>query len=483
MKTVLRLITLSIFLFSAQKTLNAQCATSDILIQHIVPTGAQTAGSCHATFDLSFTMESNNGNKFIFFHAWRPDLYPNYFDCVNGNPGGNGAISAPEAADLANAFLNIGIDNSGTPVLLTAYPPSAGVILNTAASVTRTVLPNGSYSFVIRGVVATLPGDCNGPILITADFWSSQSANAQNAQCVSCNVRYALNFTQVAGFTSCSNLAFNAAISNRTSSALTGTYVAYADVNNDGFLNSSIDLLIKPSTPFAIPAGPGTSTPITGAIPAANINQNILIVVTLTSPANGSSLFTIPGAQCAALPVTFKSFTAERKNSGLVALKWETATEVNNSGFAIERNVGGNLWETVLFIPSQASGGNSNSSLVYTYDDQNSFRTISQYRIRQVDFTGSEKLSEVRFVRGDEKNNQLIVYPNPSNDGSINVLFDNTRGNRDIVLSDMSGRTVKSWKGVTANSLQIGDLGSGMYTLKVILRETGSIATEKIIVY
>jgi len=121
--------------------------------------------------------------------------------------------------------------------------------------------------------------------------------------------------------------------------------------------------------------------------------------------------------------------------------------------------------------------------LVYTYDDQNSFRSISQYRIRQVDFNGSAKLSEIRFVRGDEKNNKLIVYPNPSNDGSINVLFDNTRGNRDIVLSDMSGRTVKSWKGVMANSLQIGDLGSGMYTLKVILRETGSIATEKIIVY
>ena len=40
------------------------------------------------------------------------------------------------------------------------------------------------------------------------------------------------------------------------------------------------------------------------------------------------------------LPVSFKSFNAARNRSS-VSLKWETASEQNNSGFAIERNTKG----------------------------------------------------------------------------------------------------------------------------------------------
>src|SRR5215212_5044266 len=150
MKTALRYLAVSAILVFAVQQVKAQCAASDILIQNFTPVGVQAAGTCTATFDLSFTMESNNGNKFIYMHAWSQANYPDFFGCVNGHPSSNGAIHPPQAPDLLNAFLNVGIDNSDTtPVLLTTYSADPTVTLNSVTSVTKTILPDGSSFFVL----------------------------------------------------------------------------------------------------------------------------------------------------------------------------------------------------------------------------------------------------------------------------------------------------------------------------------------------
>ena len=53
---------------------------------------------------------------------------------------------------------------------------------------------------------------------------------------------------------------------------------------------------------------------------------------------------------------------------------------------------------------------------------------------------------------------------------------------RDLILVDMYGKQVRQWRGVADNTLQIDNLGTGMYTLKVITRESGEQTTTKIIV-
>src|SRR5215212_9787082 len=84
---------------------NSQCKASEILIQNVVQATTQTPGTCAVTFDLSFQMENNNGNKFIFLHAWLQSQYPDFFDCVDGHPSGNGAIQPPVGTDLVGSFL------------------------------------------------------------------------------------------------------------------------------------------------------------------------------------------------------------------------------------------------------------------------------------------------------------------------------------------------------------------------------------------
>lgn len=184
---------------------------------------------------------------------------------------------------------------------------------------------------------------------------------------------------------------------------------------------------------------------------------------------------------CLPLPVVFKSFTAVRNNSN-VNLTWETLFEQNNAGFSIERNTGNNTWQEIAYVPTQATNGTSDVPLTYRYTDLNSVKGITQYRIRQVDLDSKSTYSEIRSVRGEGQTIKTIVYPNPSTDGRVNILFEESNSTKDVTLIDAMGRVIRQWKGINNNNLQISNLTPGMYTLRVLVTETGEQAIEKIIV-
>ena len=189
----------------------------------------------------------------------------------------------------------------------------------------------------------------------------------------------------------------------------------------------------------------------------------------------------IAEAACATLPVSLKYFTA-RRNKTNVQLKWETVIEENNTGFVIERKAGNGDWETVAFVTSKAVNGTSSSPITYEFNDLNTIRGISQYRLKQVDIDGKFVYSPVRSVRGDGQKGKTIVYPNPSNDGKINIVFEDVDVVRDVSVIDMSGRTIRQWKGVTNNNIQVDNLSAGFYTVRIIDTETGEQAVEKFVV-
>ncbi len=184
---------------------------------------------------------------------------------------------------------------------------------------------------------------------------------------------------------------------------------------------------------------------------------------------------------CSPLPVKFKSFNAARNHS-VVALNWETASEQNNSGFAIERLVGAGGWQQIGFVSSKGAGGNSNSDLSYQYTDLNNTSAMTQYRLKQIDFDNKSSMSDIRAVRGLGQVGKTIVYPNPSNNGRVSVVFEDASATRDISLMDMSGRMIKQIKAVTNNNIQFDNLTPGVYSLRVVNRETGDQVVEKIVV-
>ena len=131
---------------------------------------------------------------------------------------------------------------------------------------------------------------------------------------------------------------------------------------------------------------------------------------------------------------------------------------------------------------SQAQGGNSQSLLTYVFNDINTNRGMTQYRIKQVDQDARIKYSLIRAVRGDGQSSKVVVYPNPTSDGRVTVVFEDATETRDVSLFDMTGRALKQWKGINNNNIQIENLQPGVYSLRIVVPETGALSVEKIVV-
>lgn len=180
------------------------------------------------------------------------------------------------------------------------------------------------------------------------------------------------------------------------------------------------------------------------------------------------------------LPVEFKSFTAKRSNEQ-VHLNWQTVSEQSNLGFNIERNTNGQ-WIEIGFVPSRANGGSSDGQLTYQYMDVNDHKSISQYRIRQTDLNDKTTYSAVRSVQGLGGASKLVIYPNPSFDGRVQVVFEDGNQTRHLVITDMGGRIVRQFNNVSGSSLVVDGLTPGLYTARVIDRATGDGIIQKFVV-
>ncbi|OGU70036.1 MAG: hypothetical protein A2W30_04910, partial [Ignavibacteria bacterium RBG_16_36_9] len=120
------------------------------------------------------------------------------------------------------------------------------------------------------------------------------------------------------------------------------------------------------------------------------------------------------------LPVELTSFIAYVVGNS-VKLKWQTATEVNNYGFEIERNCSKDkeMWETIGFVEGH---GNSNSPKSYSFTDKNPIGGSKfKYRLKQIDTDGKFEYSKVIEVDlGSPMNYELSQnYPNPFNPTTI----------------------------------------------------------------
>ena len=113
------------------------------------------------------------------------------------------------------------------------------------------------------------------------------------------------------------------------------------------------------------------------------------------------------------VPVELTSFTATGDGNE-VQLNWTTKTELNNSGFEIQRSVDGNEWKKIIFISGY---GTTSEAQNYSYIDRDLEIGNYQYRLKQIDYDGSFDYSDIVSVLVSGELNYTLEqnYPNPFN--------------------------------------------------------------------
>ncbi len=175
-----------------------------------------------------------------------------------------------------------------------------------------------------------------------------------------------------------------------------------------------------------------------------------------------------------ALPATITSFKGEKRGS-INQLSWTTSTEVNNSGFELQRSADGVNFTAIGFIKSKADNGTSNQVLNYIFNDERPLSSVGYYRLKQIDKDGKYNYSQVVVLKSDRKGDFIVgnIYPNPVS-SILNVSIESTKNAKvEIVIVNTLGMKVhqQSANLVTGQNIQtmnINRLAAGLYHVQMI---------------
>ncbi len=114
-----------------------------------------------------------------------------------------------------------------------------------------------------------------------------------------------------------------------------------------------------------------------------------------------------------ALPVELSKFEGIFVKDKVI-LSWETATEVDNYGFNILRQVNERSWQYLGFVEGN---GNSNSPKIYSFIDRNIYGGDTfKYRLKQIDTDGKFEYSDIIEIEINPTEFFLLQnHPNPFN--------------------------------------------------------------------
>lgn len=172
-------------------------------------------------------------------------------------------------------------------------------------------------------------------------------------------------------------------------------------------------------------------------------------------------------------PVTLTDFNAVLLNCQPV-LHWATEREINSDRFEIERgNPDNSGWKSIGVV---AARGNATTKPTYKLIDDNLNVSAGQvlYRLKIIDKDGQYRYSEILRVFINCKSAQVLVYPNPPQNGRLYVGLTGANGYTEATLLSMSGQVILKKKVSNGTSyLNISKISNGLYVLNI--KETNGI--------
>ncbi|MBT8380046.1 MAG: DUF4397 domain-containing protein [Ignavibacteria bacterium] len=239
-----------------------------------------------------------------------------------------------------------------------------------------------------------------------------------------------------------------------------------ADYTLDLYLSDGVTLVESFIAPLSGLGGGAAAVFASGFLDPSG-NQNGAAFGIFAALPDGSVVEFVPGV----VPVELSSFVAS-VNGNDVELRWETATELNNRGFSVERKTTSSEYTEVGFVPGF---GTTTDPKSYSFSDQGLQSGTYIYRLKQVDFDGAYQYSnevEVEIgIPGEFNLNQN--YPNPFNpstkitfslaaDSKVSLKVFNVLGQEvtTLVNQDLTA-------GVHNYDFDAANINSGVYFYKI----------------
>lgn len=228
------------------------------------------------------------------------------------------------------------------------------------------------------------------------------------------------------------------------------------------------------TTPFPISVGVGQRVRFRVIVGSIRHNTDWKVVI-------GNVFF----ERISPLGVTLNDFNANCESNG-TKVNWSTASENNASHFDLERSIDTENWDRVATIQA---AGNSTSIQNYEYTDPVRRSATSYYRLRQIDFDGTEEIHRTISVDCDATQNSLIIFPNPSaGEFAVEINSPDMLEGAAVAVYDLSGKQLvrqdlnNKMKGTNTVYFKDSNLAAGTYIVVVESETKNSFKPVKLVI-
>jgi hypothetical protein len=172
------------------------------------------------------------------------------------------------------------------------------------------------------------------------------------------------------------------------------------------------------------------------------------------------------------LPVDLVYFEAKAIDNQQALLHWQTASELNNNYFDVERSYDAIHWE---WVGKVVGNGTTNQLEDYNFIDKTIAKSqqTAYYRLNQIDYDGAHEYTDIRSVSFTVKANafEIAAYPNPFNQ-EVTIRIRTTEL-YSIEVTDLNGLVMLNIENEDkgTHSLDLSTWASGVYIVNVTSKQ------------
>lgn len=172
-----------------------------------------------------------------------------------------------------------------------------------------------------------------------------------------------------------------------------------------------------------------------------------------------------------ALPIKILAFTANQSH-GLNVLNWEIADAIDFDYFQVQRSLDAKTFETA----SEKIQLTESNKYIWSEKSNLEFKN-TYYRLVLRDKDGSINFSKIISVENSsENNNEVLIYPNPSQD-EVSIYWDtNTFKAQKLQITDANGKILKSDK--AKYRINFKEFKAGIYFITLLDNENHKIVKK-----